>query len=148
MFHGIRGPGKTSLARIVAKSLNCKNGVENLCTDNFCESCQSVIDSNHLDVIEQDCATATGIDSVRDLIEFCRYPPSTSNFKVLILDEIQAMSKAGSQSLLKILEEPPSYVKFIFCTTEIKKILVTLLSRCTRFDLKRIKSSITNFVYP
>ena len=141
LFHGIRGTGKTSLARIVAKSLNCKNGVENLCTDNFCESCQSVIDSNHLDVIEQDCATATGIDSVRDLIEFCRYPPSTSNFKVLILDEIQAMSKAGSQSLLKILEEPPSYVKFIFCTTEIKKILVTLLSRCTRFDLKRIKSS-------
>ncbi len=141
LFHGIRGTGKTSLARIVAKSLNCKNGVENLCTDNFCESCQSIIDSNHLDVIEQDCATATGIDSVRDLIEFCRYPPSTSNFKVLILDEIQAMSKAGSQSLLKILEEPPSYVKFIFCTTEIKKILVTLLSRCTRFDLKRIKSS-------
>ena len=141
LFHGIRGTGKTSLARIVAKSLNCKNGVENLCTDNFCESCQSVIDSNHLDVIEQDCATATGIDSVRDLIEFCRYPPSTSNFKVLILDEIQAMSKAGSQSLLKILEEPPSYVKFIFCTTEIKKILVTLLSRCTRFDLKRVKSS-------
>ena len=141
LFHGIRGTGKTSLARIVAKSLNCKNGVENLCTDNFCESCQSIIDSNHLDVIEQDCATATGIDSVRDLIEFCRYPPSTSNFKVLILDEIQAMSKAGSQSLLKILEEPPSYVKFIFCTTEIKKILVTLLSRCTRFDLKRVKSS-------
>ena len=141
LFHGIRGTGKTSLARIVAKSLNCKNGVENLCTDNFCESCQSVIDSNHLDVIEQDCATATGIDSVRDLIEFCRYPPSTSHFKVLILDEIQAMSKAGSQSLLKILEEPPSYVKFIFCTTEIKKILVTLLSRCTRFDLKRVKSS-------
>ena len=141
LFHGIRGTGKTSLARIVAKSLNCKNGVENLCTDNFCESCQSIIDSNHLDVIEQDCATATGIDSVRDLIEFCRYPPSTSNFKVLILDEIQAMSKAGSQSLLKILEEPKSYVKFIFCTTEIKKILVTLLSRCTRFDLKRIKSS-------
>ncbi len=141
LFHGIRGTGKTSLARIVAKSLNCKNGVENLCTDNFCESCKSIMDSNHLDVIEQDCATATGIDSVRDLIEFCRYPPSTSNFKVLILDEIQAMSKAGSQSLLKILEEPPSYVKFIFCTTEIKKILVTLLSRCTRFDLKRIKSS-------
>ena len=82
LFHGIRGTGKTSLARIVAKSLNCKNGVENLCTDNFCESCQSIIDSNHLDVIEQDCATATGIDSVRDLIEFCRYPPSTSNFKV------------------------------------------------------------------
>ena len=75
MFHGIRGTGKTSLARIVAKSLNCKNGVENLCTDNVCESCQSSIESNHLDVIEQDCATATGIDSVRDLIEFVDIHP-------------------------------------------------------------------------
>ena len=139
LFHGIRGTGKTSIARIIAKGLNCKNGIESLCKDNFCDNCEAISNSSHLDVIEQDCATATGIDSVRDLIEFCKYPPSSAKYKVLILDEIQAMSKAGAQSLLKILEEPPSYVKFIFCTTEIKKILVTMLSRCTRFDLSRVK---------
>ena len=138
LFHGIRGTGKTSIARIIAKSLNCEKGIENLCEKNFCSNCEAISNSNHLDVIEQDCATATGIDSVRDLIEFCRYPPSQGKFKVLILDEIQAMSKAGAQSLLKILEEPPLYVKFIFCTTEIKKILITLLSRCSRFDLQRV----------
>ena len=139
LFHGIRGTGKTSIARIIAKGLNCNNGIENLCKENFCDNCEAISNSSHLDVIEQDCATATGIDSVRDLIEFCKYPPSSAKFKVLILDEIQAMSKAGAQSLLKILEEPPNYVKFIFCTTEIKKILVTMLSRCTRFDLSRVK---------
>ena len=140
LFHGIRGTGKTSIARIIAKSLNCENGVDNLCENNLCDNCKEISNSSHLDVIEQDCATATGIDSVRDLIEFCRYPPSKAKYKVLILDEIQAMSKAGAQSLLKILEEPPNYVKFIFCTTEIKKILVTMISRCTRFDLSRVKS--------
>ena len=139
LFHGIRGTGKTSIARIIAKGLNCKNGIESLCKENFCDNCEAISNASHLDVIEQDCATATGIDSVRDLIEFCKYPPSSAKYKVLILDEIQAMSKAGAQSLLKILEEPPSYVKFIFCTTEIKKILVTMLSRCTRFDLSRVK---------
>ena len=108
LFTGIRGIGKTTTARIVAKSLNCLKGIENICKDNFCDNCEAIANSNHLDVIEQDCATATGIDSVRDLIEFCRYPPTQGKFKVLILDEIQAMSKAGAQSLFCLLYTSPS----------------------------------------
>ena len=140
LFNGIRGVGKTTIARIVAKALNCKNGVENLCKNNFCENCESIANSNHIDVLEMDAASKTGVDDVRDLIEFSRYPPTTAKFKIFIVDEVHQMSKAAFNALLKTLEEPPDYLKFIFATTEIKKIPVTVVSRCQRFDLSRVKS--------
>ena len=140
LFNGIRGIGKTTIARIVAKALNCKNGVENLCKNNFCENCEAIANSNHIDVLEMDAASKTGVDDVRDLIEFSRYPPITAKFKIFIVDEVHQMSKAAFNALLKTLEEPPNYLKFIFATTEIKKIPVTVVSRCQRFDLSRVKS--------
>ena len=140
LFNGIRGVGKTTIARIVAKALNCKNGIEKLCKNNFCENCESIANSNHIDVLEMDAASKTGVDDVRDLIEFSRYPPNTAKFKIFIVDEVHQMSKAAFNALLKTLEEPPDYLKFIFATTEIKKIPVTVVSRCQRFDLSRVKS--------
>ena len=140
LFNGIRGVGKTTIARIVAKSLNCKNGIEKLCKNNFCENCEAIANSNHIDVLEMDAASKTGVDDVRDLIEFSRYPPTTAKFKIFIVDEVHQMSKAAFNALLKTLEEPPDYLKFIFATTEIKKIPVTVVSRCQRFDLSRVKS--------
>ena len=140
LFNGIRGVGKTTIARIVAKALNCKNGVENLCKNNFCENCEAIANSNHIDVLEMDAASKTGVDDVRDLIEFSRYPPNTAKFKIFIVDEVHQMSKAAFNALLKTLEEPPDYLKFIFATTEIKKIPITVVSRCQRFDLSRVKS--------
>jgi len=140
LFNGIRGVGKTTIARIVAKALNCKNGVENLCKNDFCENCEAIANSNHIDVLEMDAASKTGVDDVRDLIEFSRYPPNTAKFKIFIVDEVHQMSKAAFNALLKTLEEPPDYLKFIFATTEIKKIPVTVVSRCQRFDLSRVKS--------
>ena len=140
LFNGIRGVGKTTIARIVAKALNCKNGIEKLCKNNFCENCEAIANSNHIDVLEMDAASKTGVDDVRDLIEFSRYPPTTAKFKIFIVDEVHQMSKAAFNALLKTLEEPPNYLKFIFATTEIKKIPVTVVSRCQRFDLSRVKS--------
>ena len=140
LFNGIRGVGKTTIARIVAKALNCKNGIEKLCKNNFCENCEAIANSNHIDVLEMDAASKTGVDDVRDLIEFSRYPPTTAKFKIFIVDEVHQMSKAAFNALLKTLEEPPNYIKFIFATTEIKKIPVTVVSRCQRFDLSRVKS--------
>ena len=140
LFNGIRGVGKTTIARIVAKALNCKNGIEKLCKNNFCENCEAIANSNHIDVLEMDAASKTGVDDVRDLIEFSRYPPTTAKFKIFIVDEVHQMSKAAFNALLKTLEEPPYYLKFIFATTEIKKIPVTVVSRCQRFDLSRVKS--------
>ena len=140
LFNGIRGVGKTTIARIVAKALNCKNGIEKLCKNDFCENCESIANSNHIDVLEMDAASKTGVDDVRDLIEFSRYPPTTAKFKIFIVDEVHQMSKAAFNALLKTLEEPPDYLKFIFATTEIKKIPVTVVSRCQRFDLSRVKS--------
>ena len=141
LFTGIRGVGKTTTARIVAKSLNCLNGIENLCKNELCENCGAITNSNHIDVLEMDAASKTGVDDVRDLIEFSRYGPTSSKYKIFIIDEVHMLSKQAFNALLKTLEEPPEYLKFIFATTEIKKIPITVVSRCQRFDLSRIKSS-------
>ena len=140
LFTGIRGVGKTTTARIVAKSLNCLNGINNLCKDVLCENCEAIANSSHIDVLEMDAASKTGVDDVRDLIEFSRYGPTSSKFKIFIIDEVHMLSKQAFNALLKTLEEPPEYLKFIFATTEIKKIPITVVSRCQRFDLSRIKS--------
>ena len=139
LFTGIRGVGKTTIARIVAKSLNCEHGFENMC-ENKCSHCVSITNSNHIDVLEMDAASKTGVDDVRDLIEFSRYGPSAAKYKIFIIDEVHMLSKQAFNALLKTLEEPPNYLKFIFATTEIKKIPVTVISRCQRYDLSRIKS--------
>ena len=140
LFTGIRGIGKTTTARIVAKSLNCLNGMDNLCKSDLCENCEAISNSSHIDVLEMDAASKTGVDDVRDLIEFSRYGPTSSRFKIFIIDEVHMLSKQAFNALLKTLEEPPEYLKFIFATTEIKKIPITVVSRCQRFDLTRIKS--------
>ena len=146
LFTGIRGVGKTTIARIVAKSLNCTNGIDKICKDDLCDNCEAITNSSHIDVLEMDAASKTGVDDVRDLIEFSRYGPSTSKYKIFIIDEVHMLSKQAFNALLKTLEEPPQYengggLKFIFATTEIKKIPVTVVSRCQRFDLSRVKSS-------
>jgi DNA polymerase-3 subunit gamma/tau len=140
LFTGIRGVGKTTTARIVAKLLNCSNGIDNLCKSEFCENCTAISNSNHIDVLEMDAASKTGVDDIRDLIELSRYGPTTAKYKIFIIDEVHMLSKQAFNALLKTLEEPPEYLKFIFATTEIKKIPITVVSRCQRFDLSRIKS--------
>ena len=140
LFTGIRGIGKTTIARIVAKTLNCTNGAENKCQDK-CSNCEAITNSSHIDVLEIDAASKTGVDDVRELIEFSRYGPTSSKYKIFIIDEVHMLSKQAFNALLKTLEEPPAYLKFIFATTEIKKIPITVISRCQRFDLSRIKSS-------
>ena len=140
LFTGIRGVGKTTIARIVAKSLNCSNGFENSCKEK-CSNCDAITNSNHLDILEMDAASKTSVDDVRDLIEFSRYGPTTAKYKIFIIDEVHMLSKQAFNALLKTLEEPPEYLKFIFATTEIKKVPITVVSRCQRFDLSRIKSS-------
>ena len=121
--------------------------VDNLCKDNFCENCTAIANSNHIDVLEMDAASKTGVDDVRDLIEFSRYGPTTAKYKIFIIDEVHMLSKQAFNALLKTLEEPPEYLKFIFATTEIKKIPITVVSRCQRFDLSRIKTiELFNFI--
>ncbi len=140
LFTGIRGIGKTTIARIIAKNLNCSKLYENNCKDG-CDTCNSIANSSHIDVLEMDAASKTGVDDVRELIEFSRYGPTSSKYKIFIIDEVHMLSKQAFNALLKTLEEPPKYLKFIFATTEIKKIPITVISRCQRFDLTRIKSS-------
>jgi DNA polymerase III subunit gamma/tau len=147
LFTGIRGVGKTTTARIIAKSINCLNGIDKICESEMCENCKAISNSNHIDVLEMDAASKTGVDDVRDLIEFSRYGPSSAKYKIYIIDECHMLSKAAFNALLKTLEEPPEYLKFIFATTEIKKVPITVVSRCQRFDLTRIKSiELFNFI--
>ena len=139
LFTGMRGIGKTTFARIVAKALNCEHSIEGMC-EKKCNQCDPIANSNHIDVLEMDAASKTGVDDVRELIEFSRYPPSVAKFKIFIVDEVHMLSKQAFNALLKTLEEPPKYLKFIFATTEVKKIPITVISRCQRYDLSRIKS--------
>jgi DNA polymerase III subunit gamma/tau len=141
LLTGIRGVGKTTTARIIAKAINCnkKFGTDEKCSkDEYCH-CQAIIDSSHMDILEMDAASKTGIDDIREILDSSQYLPSSAKYKVFIIDEVHMLSKQAFNALLKTLEEPPSHLKFILATTEVKKIPVTILSRCQRFDLRRIK---------
>ncbi len=138
---GVRGIGKTTTARILARALNYEaDGVEGPTIDmpKLGVHCQAIMDSRHQDVLEMDAASRTGIDDIREIIESVRYAPTSARYKVYIIDEVHMLSKAAFNGLLKTLEEPPAHVKFIFATTEIRKVPVTVLSRCQRFDLRRL----------
>ena len=143
LLTGVRGVGKTTTARLIAMSINCKHREPKTCEPcGDCDSCKSTgVDSN-LDVIEMDAASNTGVDDVREIIENVKYKPIIGKYKVFIVDEVHMLSKSAFNALLKTLEEPPSHVIFIFATTEVKKIPITVLSRCQRFDLHRVKNNL------
>jgi DNA polymerase-3 subunit gamma/tau len=146
MLTGVRGVGKTTTARIIARALNCigadgKNTVPTIQPCGVCEPCISISESRNVDVQEMDAASRTGIDDIREIIEGVRYAPVSARYKVYIIDEVHMLSKQAFNGLLKTLEEPPPHVKFVFATTEIRKVPVTVLSRCQRFDLRRIDSA-------
>ncbi len=146
MLTGVRGVGKTTTARIVARALNYSKPGEDpgptIDMPDFGEHCQAIIESRHVDVVEMDAASHTGIDDIREIIESVRYKPAYARYKVFIIDEVHMLSKAAFNGLLKTLEEPPPHVKFIFATTEIRKVPVTVLSRCQRFDLRRVDAAV------
>jgi DNA polymerase III subunit gamma/tau len=137
LFTGTRGVGKTTIARIFAKSLNCEKGTgADPCGE--CETCLAIDAGRYIDLLEIDAASNTGVDNVRDLIDNAQYMPSRGRYKVYLIDEVHMLSKPAFNALLKTLEEPPEHVKFLFATTDPEKLLVTVLSRCLQFNLKRL----------
>jgi DNA polymerase-3 subunit gamma/tau len=142
LLTGVRGVGKTSTARIIAKAINCTGpdgtGGPTISPCGVCETCRGISAGTHMDVIEMDAASNTGVDDVREIIEAVRYRPASARYKVFIVDEVHMLSRAAFNALLKTLEEPPPHAKFVFATTEVEKIPPTILSRCQRFDLRRV----------
>jgi DNA polymerase-3 subunit gamma/tau len=144
LMTGVRGVGKTSTARLISKALNCigpdGTGGPTIDPCGVCEPCRAIAEGRHIDVIEMDAASHTGIDDVREIIEAVRYAAVSARYKIYIIDEVHMLSKQAFNGLLKTLEEPPAHVKFLFATTEVDKLPVTVLSRCQRFDLRRIST--------
>lgn len=146
LMTGVRGVGKTSTARLIAKALNCigpdGQGGPTIDPCGVCEPCLAIAEGRHIDVVEMDAASHTGVDDVREIIEAVRYAAVSARYKIYIIDEVHMLSKNAFNALLKTLEEPPAHVKFLFATTEVNKVPVTVLSRCQRFDLRRIPAEL------
>src|SRR3954470_15706696 len=146
LLTGVRGVGKTSTARLIAKALNCigpdGHGGPTIDPCGVCEPCVAIAEGRHIDVIEMDAASHTGVADVREIIEAVRYSAVSARYKIYIIDEVHMLSRNAFNALLKTLEEPPAHVKFLFATTEVNKVPITVLSRCQRFDLKRVSADL------